>query len=77
MLAVDLGTGHTAHDAMTRTLPWLWAPSKIRRTLILQIVLASHMYWACPFIPFIWKQLGPVRGCCLRVGFEASYAINT
>ncbi|KAF5832241.1 P-loop containing nucleoside triphosphate hydrolase protein, partial [Dunaliella salina] len=39
-------------------------------------MLASRMYWACPFVPFIWKRMGPVKGSLIRIGFESSYAIN-
>ena len=55
-----------AHCLITLSLSLVW-----------QVLLASKLYWACPFIPFIWKRMGPVKGCVLRLGFEASYAINT
>ncbi|GFH15574.1 sulfotransferase, partial [Haematococcus lacustris] len=40
------------------------------------VLLARRLYWACPFIPHIFQQMGPVRGWALRIGFEASYCIN-
>jgi len=45
--------------------------------ICLQALLASKLYWACPFVPFIWKRMGPIKGRALRIGFEASYTINT
>ncbi|KAG1676354.1 hypothetical protein FOA52_001149 [Chlamydomonas sp. UWO 241] len=38
-------------------------------------LLAQKLYWACPFIPHIFKALG-AAGCCARIGFEGSYCIN-
>lgn len=45
-------------------------------TIIPSALLAQRLYWACPFIPHIWGQCGPVRGILVRIGFEASYCIN-
>ncbi|EFJ52044.1 hypothetical protein VOLCADRAFT_87176 [Volvox carteri f. nagariensis] len=39
-------------------------------------ILAQRLYWACPFIPYIWRRLGPVAGTTARFGFEASHCIN-
>ena len=39
------------------------------------VLLAQRLYWCCPFIPYIWKNYGPL-GNYLRVSFEASYCIN-
>lgn len=44
--------------------------------IIPSALLAQRLYWACPFIPHIWGQFGPVRGFLVRIGFEASYCIN-
>ncbi|MEW5320275.1 MAG: hypothetical protein WDW38_011357 [Sanguina aurantia] len=44
--------------------------------IIPSALLAQRLYWACPFIPHIWGQFGPVRGLLVRIGFEASYCIN-
>ncbi len=38
-------------------------------------LLAARMYWACPFVPMIFSAHGTL-GRLMRVGFEASYAIN-
>ena len=40
------------------------------------MVLASRLYWAVPFVPYIWERIGGARGFFMRVGFEASYTIN-
>ena len=32
---------------------------------------------ACRFVPWIFRQAGPVRGWLQRMGFEVAYAINT
>ncbi|KAI3436813.1 hypothetical protein D9Q98_006223 [Chlorella vulgaris] len=40
------------------------------------IILGRRLSWACPFIPFIWKQCGWFQGTLLRIGFEATYTMN-
>ncbi|KXZ54517.1 hypothetical protein GPECTOR_4g582 [Gonium pectorale] len=45
-------------------------------TIVPSYVLAQRLYWACPFIPHIWRRLGPVAGTAARLGFEASHCIN-
>jgi hypothetical protein len=42
----------------------------------LQVLLAQRLYWACPFIPYIWAAMPLSQRWVLRIGFEASYCIN-
>ena len=72
------------HLALTLMLPLFaiyWALAHLLAWLITFTVIPSHLlaqrlYWACPFIPFIFRGMGPVAGAVARIGFEASYCIN-
>jgi hypothetical protein len=72
------------HLALTLMLPPLvayWSLAHLLAWIITLAVIPSHLlaqklYWACPFIPFIFRRLGPVSGALTRIGFEASYCIN-
>ena len=39
------------------------------------LLLSQRLYWACPFIPHIFRRMG-LMGLGPRLGFEASYSIN-
>ena len=39
-------------------------------------ILSRRLNWACPFIPYIWRQRGWFLGTLLRIGFEATYTMN-
>jgi len=40
-------------------------------------IVVRRLYWACPFIPAIWKQRpGWLSSFLLRTGFEMAYSIN-
>lgn len=38
--------------------------------------LSRRLYFACPFLPYIWQKIGTHRGYIARIGFEGSYSIN-
>jgi hypothetical protein len=40
------------------------------------VFFAKRLYWACPFIPFVWRYNGWLRGTLMRLGFEATYCMN-
>jgi len=42
----------------------------------LTIMLSRRLYWACPFIPCIWRQRGWFLGGIMKVGFEWTYCMN-
>lgn len=35
-----------------------------------------RLYWACPFIPAIFRAQGLLAGTLARLGFEGAYCIN-
>lgn len=45
-------------------------------TVVPSVILAKKLYWACPFIPHIWRSHGAVAGTLLKLAFETSYSIN-
>ncbi|GLC48240.1 hypothetical protein PLESTB_000074200 [Pleodorina starrii] len=45
-------------------------------TVVPSYILAQRLYWTCPFIPHIWRRLGPLAGFAARIGFESSHCIN-